>query len=99
MAGEGANPNPTYMADIRHFFRQVDIDHMAAKNIDLSTYAGVKANASSIYTQTSGGQMPPDVEGQWDADRVQTFLNWILNNYPLGTTTAAETREGVTATP
>ena len=28
--------NPTYMADIRHFFEQVDIDHMAAKGIDLS---------------------------------------------------------------
>src|SRR4051812_14634126 len=35
--------SPTYMADIRGFFRPEDIDHMALKGIDLATYEGVKA--------------------------------------------------------
>lgn len=82
--------NPTYLADIRNFFRQVDIDHMRAKNIDIGTYAGVKANAQRIYFATAppSPSMPPASSGPpWSANRSQTFRNWIANGCPIGTAT------------
>ncbi|WP_316528361.1 tyrosinase family protein [Kitasatospora brasiliensis] len=80
---------PTYLADIRFFFRPQDVEHMAAKGIDLGTYDGVKTSALSIYAQTAppNPQMPPDTAGHWSAERSQTFKNWIVNGYPLGTAT------------
>ncbi|KDN87314.1 hypothetical protein [Kitasatospora cheerisanensis] len=85
---------PTYMADIRFFFRPEDISHMAAKGIELGTYDGVKKNALAVLAQTSppNAQMPPDAAGKWSADRAQTFKNWIVNGYPLGTATAGSPR-------
>jgi tyrosinase len=83
--------SPTYLANIRFFFRPEDVDHMAAKGIDLSTYDGVKRNALSIYAHTAppNADMPPDAAGKWSADQSQTFKNWIINGYPLGTATPA----------
>jgi len=82
--------NPTYMGDIRNFFTQDDIEHMAAKNIDLGSYAGVKKNALAIYAHTTqpGGDMPPDPAPKWTADQSQTFRNWITTGYPMGSATA-----------
>src|SRR5262249_44991218 len=77
--------HPTWFGQIRDFFTPDDIDHMGAKGIDLGTYNGVVANAVSIYAQTSGGSMPPDPYPKWSANRNQTFLNWISDNYPVGT--------------
>jgi tyrosinase len=83
--------NPTYMGDIRNFFEQVDIDHMAPKGIDLGTYAGVKQHAHPIFTHTAppGADMPPEPERKWSAARSQTFKNWILAGYPVGTATVS----------
>ncbi|MFD5465673.1 tyrosinase family protein [Kitasatospora sp. NPDC127059] len=82
--------SPTYLADIRTYFRPEDVDHMAAKGIDLGTYDGVKRNALAIFAHTSppNPDMPPDAAGQWSANRSQTFKNWIVNGYPLGTAPA-----------
>ncbi|WP_372742553.1 tyrosinase family protein [Neptunomonas sp.] len=85
--------DPTYMKDIRHFFSVNDINHMRCKGIELGTYEGVKSNAADIYGQTSSGHMPPD--DPWSEARVQTFLNWIVAKYPLGT--AAEVSKKVFA--
>ena len=82
--------NPTYMADIRNFFRPIDIAHMRGKNIDVGTYAGVKRNAARIYFATSGPDAvmpPPESGGQWSANRSRTFQNWITNGSPLGSAT------------
>jgi hypothetical protein len=89
----GVVANPTYMADIRFFFRAVDIQHMAGIGIDLSTYDGVKQNATTIYFHTAppNADMPPDAAGKWSADRSQTFKNWIVNGMPLGTATTPPT--------
>jgi tyrosinase len=83
--------NPTYMGDIRNFFNQDDIDHMAKKGIDLGTYAGVKKNALAIFAHTSppNADMPPDPLPKWSSERSQTFKNWIMTGYPVGTATAA----------
>lgn len=77
--------HPTWFGNVRDFFTQTDIEHMALKGIDLATYQGVVANAVSIYTQTQAGNMPPDPAPKWSQNRVQTFLNWITDAYPLGT--------------
>jgi hypothetical protein len=77
--------HPTWFGQIRNFFTEDDIDHMGRKGIDLGTYKGVVDNAISIYAQTSAGNMPPDDAPKWSPGRVQTFLNWITDNYTLGT--------------
>ncbi|MDQ3850460.1 MAG: tyrosinase family protein [Actinomycetota bacterium] len=80
---------PTYMADIRFFFRPVDVQHMRSLSIQLATYDGVKHNALNIYEETAppNANMPPDAAGKWSAARSQTFRNWITSGYPLGTAT------------
>jgi tyrosinase len=87
--------SPTYMADVRGFFRPEDIDHMALKGVDLATYDGVKRNALSIFAHTAPPTpfMPPDVAGHWSSERSQTFRNWIVNGYPMGTATAPGTTD------
>lgn len=87
---------PTYMADIRTFFRPVDIEHMAAKGIALGTYDDVKRNALAVLAHAAppNATMPPDADGKWTAARSQTFKNWIVNQYPLG---AASTPNGGTS--
>ena len=76
--------HPTWFGQIRDFFTAEDIAHMACKGIDLGTYQGAVDNAASIYAQTSGGFMPPDPRPKWSTNRLQTFLNWITDNYPRG---------------
>ena len=88
--------NPTYMADIRFFFDQIDIDHMGAKGIELGTYEGVKQNAVTVFLHTAppNADMPPEDARKWSAARSQTFKNWILAGYPVGAaveSTAART--------
>ncbi len=85
--------SPTYMADIRFFFRPVDVDHMGAKGIDLGTYDDVKKNALAVFAHTAppNADMPPDAPGKWSAERSQTFKNWIINGFPLGSATPPAT--------
>jgi len=81
--------SPTYMADIRFFFRPEDVDHMAGQGKNLGTYDGVKRNSGAVLAQTKppNAHMPPDPAGKWSAERWQTFKNWTLNGYPVGTAT------------
>ena len=74
--------HPTWFGDIRNFFTEDDVAHMALKGIDLGTYNGVVANAVSIFTQTQSGAMPMGGT-RWSANRVQTFLNW-MDGYAMG---------------
>jgi tyrosinase len=94
MAGNGTTggvvASPTYMADIRFFFRPLDIEHMATMGIELGTYEGVKKNALAIYAHTAPpnpSMPPPEEKASWSADQSQTFKNWIINGCPLGSAT------------
>ncbi len=86
MANGAGGPvaNPTYLADIRHFFEDMDIDHMRRLGIDLATYEGVKFNAPRIYFKTKDREMPPETDRKWSEARVETFYNWMRNGYPRG---------------
>lgn len=90
-AAEPVVDNPTYMANIRYFFEQIDIDHMGARGIELGTYAGVKRNALAIFAHTAppNGDMPPEPDRKWSAARSQTFRNWIVAGFPVGTAAPA----------
>ncbi|SHN87671.1 Common central domain of tyrosinase [Geodermatophilus obscurus] len=79
--------NPTYMEHIRHFFDDVDLEHMLARGIDLTTYPALRANAARVFqhTRPNGGDMPPDAGRRWSQERHTTFRNWIVTGFPLGT--------------
>lgn len=77
--------NPTYMADIRHFFTEGDFQCMTPQGINLETYSGVKLNALRLYFRVEDGSMPPPSTGRtWSKNRVKTFYNWMKNGYPRG---------------
>lgn len=75
--------NPTWYGDIRNMFTQTDIDHMKGQGLDLTSYDEVKNSAGGIYGQVAAGNMPPGAP--WTQDQVNTFLNWMTNDYPKGT--------------
>jgi tyrosinase len=78
--------NPTYMEHIRHFFEEIDLEHMAAQGVDLSTYPLLTARANDVYLHTlqPDGDMPPEADRKWSAERSASFLNWITNGLPIG---------------
>lgn len=75
--------NPTYMADIRHFFTPGDKSCMGGYGIDLATYDGVRINALRIYFKVRDGEMPLGGP-RWSNARVETFYNWMKHDYPRG---------------
>ncbi|SOD41999.1 tyrosinase family protein [Nitrosovibrio sp. Nv4] len=85
MAANNTVPNPTWYGDIRNMFNTTDIAHMRSQGLDLSDYSAVKNNAPGIYGQVSSGNMPRPPSAPWSAGWVQTFLNWMTNDYPKGT--------------
>ncbi|HEV2755644.1 MAG TPA: tyrosinase family protein, partial [Actinomycetota bacterium] len=90
MADDPVVDNPTYMADIRHFFRPEDVQHMGDRGIPIGSYDDLKANATRVLAVTAppNAFMPPDEAGKWSQNRWQTFLNWINTKYPEGTGTS-----------
>ena len=78
--------NPTYMEHVRHFFDEVDLEHMSRRGIDFSTYSNLKARSIDVYFQTvpPDANMPPSVDRKWSRERSETFMNWIRNGHPFG---------------
>ncbi len=83
--------HPTYMEHIRHFFDEIDLDHMNGQGVDLSTYALLTARANDVYLHTlqPDGDMPPEDDRKWSAQRSASFLNWITAGMPPGTPSPA----------
>jgi tyrosinase len=77
--------HPTWYGDIRYMFTGVDVKHMGSQGLDLTNYDAVVTSSSGIYGQVSTGGMPP--QNPWSAAWVQTFLNWMKDNFPKGTNT------------
>ena len=78
--------NPTWYGEIRGYFNSSDIAHMAAQGLSLNDYNSVKTHGPEIYGQVASGNMPPG--NKWSADKINTFLNWMVNGYPKGTPAA-----------
>ncbi|WP_298896478.1 tyrosinase family protein [uncultured Psychroserpens sp.] len=87
---------PTWYGGIRDMFTQTDIDHMSPHGILLNDYDSVKSNAPGIYGQLAAGNMPP--KHPWPKSQVQTFLDWMTNNYPKGTPSKESSRLKMMAT-
>jgi hypothetical protein len=79
--------HPTWLGNVRYFFRAKDVGCMKPRGIDLSSYDAVKRHATNIYLQTQAGFMPYGGP-RWSDNRVATFLNWITGGFPMGTDTA-----------
>jgi len=84
--------NPTWYGDIRYMFDGTDQAHMGNQGLDLTSYDAVVGSAGGIYGQVSGGFMPPG--SPWPAAWTQTFLNWMIANYPKGTDATAPSQTG-----
>ncbi len=78
--------HPTYMADIRHFFDDIDLEHMHRRGLDLSTYQTLKSRSTDVYFQTRPptANMPPDSERKWSHERSRSFENWVRDGHPFG---------------
>jgi hypothetical protein len=70
---------PTFAADIRPLFREVDRLDMDFA-FDLSSYDDVVAHAGSILLRLEDGTMPCDAP--WPEARVGTFRAWIAAGSP-----------------
>jgi hypothetical protein len=66
----------SYARDIRPLFRDLDIKSMIkVRNLDLSSYDQVSAEADGILERLEAGDMPCD--GAWPAKDVESFRQWI----------------------
>ncbi len=78
--------DPTWHDHIKYFFRQADKDCMGPKGVDLESYQAVRDKSSSIYSRVrrrSGPRrMPTDLA--WATERVETFKNWVNNDFKVG---------------
>ena len=79
--------NPTYMEHVRHFFEDADLEHMFLRGVDLTTYPALKDAASRVFqvTRPPDAFMPPEPDRKWSQERHQSFVNWMQNDFPLGT--------------
>ena len=70
---------PTYEEHVSELFTPEDAGCMSWA-IDLTSYTGIKANASKISDWIGSGRMPPPNEGRaWSQEKLQTFRNWAAN--------------------
>jgi hypothetical protein len=81
--------DPTYIEHVRHFFDDVDLEHMFDRGLDLTTYPALKDAATSVFqhTRPPAADMPPDPARKWSPERSRSFRNWITNGFTLGTVT------------
>ena len=66
-------PAPSFAADIRPLFREMDIETMSDW-FDLSSHDDVTANAALILERVEDGSMPCD--GGWSDEQVALFRAW-----------------------
>jgi hypothetical protein len=67
----------SYAADIRPLFRQMDVDAMKARGLDLSSYDDVSEQADEILSVLQDGSMPCDQP--WSQDWIKKFKQWITD--------------------
>lgn len=79
----------TWETHIKHYFTQMDVGCMRARNLDLSEYDAVKNRATSILSQLKLRVQDP-TRGMpkggrpWPQDRIDNFESWMKNGFPKG---------------
>jgi len=74
-----ADAPPTYAADIKPLFRELDRDAMVDV-FDLWEYEDVKEHADRILERLEDGTMPCDAD--WPADDISRFAAWVDGGMP-----------------
>jgi uncharacterized membrane protein len=73
----------SFARDIRPMFTDIDVDHMQALGIDLSSKDDVEEHADGIFQQVSAGTMPPPGTGeQWTDEMCERFQAWQMQGCP-----------------
>ena len=81
----------TWEDDIKHYFTQMDVGCMRARNLDLSEYDAVKNRATSILSQLKLRVQDP-TRGMpkggrpWPQNRIDNFEAWMKDGFPKGGT-------------
>jgi len=82
----------TWEDDIKHYFTQMDVGCMRARNLDLSEYEAVKSRATSILGQLKLRVQDP-TRGMpkggrpWPQERIDKFEAWMKDGFPKSATT------------
>ena len=76
--------NPTYTEQVRHFFEDVDCQHMFSRGVDLTTYPQLNAQASHVvvFTRAPNAAMPPEADRTRSQARHKTLVNSMMNASP-----------------
>ena len=69
----------SFEQDVKPLFRENDRLNMDFV-FDLWSYDDVKNEAANILDRLEDGTMPCDTP--WDAERIQTFRNWMDEGFP-----------------
>jgi len=69
----------SFAKDIRPLFTDVDVAHMQAAGLDLSSFDDVKKNAANILAVVTAGTMPPPQAGgvPWAPEMCEKFRRWM----------------------
>ncbi|HEX6331362.1 MAG TPA: hypothetical protein VF129_08775 [Actinomycetota bacterium] len=79
MSNPGGSGTPSFEADIRPLFRELDRESMM-ETFDLWAFEDVRDNAEDILTVLESGTMPCDEP--WAKDRIETFRSWVEAGSP-----------------
>lgn len=74
----------SFATDIRPLFTDIDIQHMAAYGLDLSSRDGVAKEAKQILSVVTAGTMPPPSSDgkRWTPEMIETFQQWADQGCP-----------------
>jgi hypothetical protein len=75
----------SFARDVLPLFRQKDIDHMKAQNLDLAKFDAVRGKAASISARlkrTGPGRMPPAPDRPLTPEQIALFDTWIAEGCP-----------------
>jgi hypothetical protein len=72
----------SFVVDIRPMFTEIDVEHMKAYGMDLSSRDDVEKHAANILSAVSSGIMPPPAENRrWTKEMCAIFERWGQEGY------------------
>jgi hypothetical protein len=72
----------SFAKDIRPLFTDIDVAHMKAGGMDLSSRDDCEKHGDAIYETVSSGSMPPKGTGEtWTPEMCDRFKRWQNDGY------------------